>query len=72
MFVLFDRLFQGYLSTRELPRDLYQLNDLETALVGRRSGKAYRVADIVNIRVVAVDEARGRTDLTLVGEDAEP
>jgi len=72
MFVLFDRLFQGYLSTRELPRDLYQLNDLETALVGRRSGKAYRVSDIVNIRVVAVDEARGRTDLTLVGEDAEP
>ena len=72
MFVLFDRLFQGYLSTRELPRDFYQLNDLETALVGRRSGKAYRVADIVNIRVVAVDEARGRTDLTLVGEDAEP
>ena len=72
MFVLFDRLFQGYLSTRELPRDLYQLNDLETALVGRRSGKAYRVADIVNIRVVAVDEARGRTDLTLVEEDVEP
>ena len=72
MFVLFDRLYQGYLSTRELPRDVYQLNDLETALVGRRSGKAYRVADILNIRVVAVDEARGRTDLTLGEEDAEP
>lgn len=72
IFVLFDRLYQGYLSTRELPRDFYRLNDLETALIGRRSGKAYRVADMVDIRVVAVDEARGRTDLTLVGEDAEP
>jgi ribonuclease R len=72
MFVLFDRLFQGYLSVNELPRDQYELNDLETALEGRRSGKAYRIADIVSVRVIAVDEARGRVDLTLAeGIDGE-
>jgi hypothetical protein len=67
MFVLFDRLFQGYLSTRELPRDYYDLNELETVLGGRRSGYAYKVADVIPVRVMAIDEARGRVDLTLAG-----
>ena len=64
MFVLFDRLFQGYLSTRELPRDYYDLNELETVLGGRRNGHAYKVADLLPVRVIAIDEARGRVDLT--------
>jgi ribonuclease R len=68
MFVLFERLFQGYLSTRELPRDFYELNELETALVGKRGGRAYKVADLLQVRVMAVDEARGRVDLTLAGD----
>lgn len=68
MFILFDRLFQGYLSTRELPDDDYRLDDLETSLVGRRSGRAYRLADLLPVRVLAVDEARGRVDLALAGD----
>jgi hypothetical protein len=68
MFVLFDRLFQGYLPVAELPRDRYELNDLETALVGRHTGAAYKIADRLPVRVVAIDEARGRVDLTLAGE----
>ncbi len=69
MFVLFDRLFQGYLSTSELPRDLYELNELETALVGKRSGQAYKIADLLPVRVIAIDEARGRVDLALADDD---
>jgi ribonuclease R len=68
MFVLFDRLFQGYLSTRELPRDYYDLNELETVLEGRRNGRGYKVADLVPVRVIAIDEARGKVDLTLAGD----
>ncbi len=68
MFVLFERLFQGYLSTNELPRDYYELNELETAMEGKRGGRAYKVADLLPVRVIAVDEARGRVDLTLVGD----
>jgi ribonuclease R len=67
MFVLFDRLFQGYLPAAELPRDEYRLNELETALEGRRSSRAYKLADMLPVRVLAVDEVRGRVDLTLVG-----
>jgi ribonuclease R len=71
MFILFDRLFQGYLSTAELPRDDYRLNELETALEGRRSSRAYRLADILRVRVLAVDEVRGRVDLTLASSPGE-
>jgi len=69
MFVLFERLFQGYLPISELPPDYYDLNELETALEGRRTGLVFRLADIVRVRVTAVDEARGRVDLTLADED---
>ncbi|MBC7293263.1 MAG: RNB domain-containing ribonuclease, partial [Thermoleophilia bacterium] len=57
MFVLFDRLYQGYLSVSELPRDVYRLNELETALVGKRSGHVYRLADLLHVRVIGVDAA---------------
>jgi ribonuclease R len=72
MFVLFERLFQGYLSVSELPRDQYRLNELETALEGRRSCASYKIADIFQIRVVAVDETRGRIDLTMAEEERGP
>jgi ribonuclease R len=71
MFVLFDRLFQGYLSTGELPRDDYRLNELETALEGRKSSRAYKLADLLQVRVLAVDEVRGRVDLALAGPSDE-
>jgi ribonuclease R len=71
MFVLFERLFQGYLSTRELLRDYYDLNELETVLEGRRTGRAYKVADLLPVRVIAIDDARGRVDLTLAAADGD-
>jgi ribonuclease R len=71
MFVLFERLFQGYLSIDELPRDNYRLNELETAMEGKRSGRAYKIADLLQVRVTAVDEARGRVDLSLADGSGE-
>jgi ribonuclease R len=68
VFILFDRLFQGYLSTDQLPPDEYRLNELETALQGRRSNRSYKLADVLPVRVIAVDEVRGRVDLTLAGD----
>ena len=67
MFVLFERLFQGYLSVVELPRDEYLLNELETALEGRRTSRGYKLAGLLRVRVLGVDEVRGRVDLTLAG-----
>lgn len=67
-FVLFDGLYQGFLAARDLPGDYYELNDMETALVGRRTDGAYRLADLVTVRVKNVDETRGKIDVELAGE----
>jgi exoribonuclease R len=33
--------------------------------VGRRTGAAFRLADLVEVRVTGIDEARGRIDVVL-------
>ena len=72
MFVLFDRLFQGYLSTSELPRDEYRLNELETALEGRRTGRAYKLADLLPVRVIGRRRGcGGGWTSTLAGRDGD-
>ncbi|MHB9148524.1 MAG: RNB domain-containing ribonuclease [Thermoleophilia bacterium] len=64
-FILFERLFQGFLPARALPGDFYELDELESALVGRRTGAAFRLADLVTVRVASVDQPRGKVDLEL-------
>jgi ribonuclease R len=61
-FVLFEDLYQAFLPARALPGDYYELDEAGTALVGRRTGQAYRLADILRVQVTGVDEARGRVD----------
>lgn len=64
-FVLFDRLYQGFLPARELPGDYYELDEAETAMVGRRTGAAYRLAELVDVRVTSIDGLSGKVDLSL-------
>jgi len=71
LFVLFERLFQGYLPISELPPDQYVLNELDSALVGKRSGRTFRLADLLPVRILGVDEVRGRIDLALAEEAYE-
>ncbi len=53
---------EGFLPARRL-REYYDLNELGTALVGRRSGSQLRLGDPVRVAVDAVDSPRGRVDL---------
>lgn len=64
-FVLFDHLYQGFLPARELPGDYYELDEKETAMVGRRTGAAYRLADLVDVKVTSIDVLSGKVDLSL-------
>ncbi len=67
-FIRFEGLYEGFLPARLMPDDYYELNELESALVGRRTGMAFRLADLVQVRVSGIDEARGRIDVVLAGE----
>jgi ribonuclease R len=54
---------EGLLPVRRIGGDWYDLNEEQTALVGRNSGRRLRLGDPVDVIVRSVDRARGRVDL---------
>ena len=60
--------YEGFLPARHLRGDRFDLDETETALVGRRSGSRLRLGDPVSVRVERIEAARGRVDLLPVEE----
>jgi len=65
IFVRFDGVFEGYLPARRLPGDYFELSPFGTALVGRRSGSAYRLGDAIEVRVAELRRWEGKVELAL-------
>jgi ribonuclease R len=65
LFVRFGEVFEGYVPARRLPGDYFQLNEHGTALVGRRSGKPYRLGDEIEVRVDDIRRSEGKVELAL-------
>ena len=61
-------VYEGFLPARRLRGERFDLDETETAIVGRRSGKRIRLGDPVTVRVEGIEAARGRVDLAPVGE----
>jgi ribonuclease R len=61
-FVAFEG-YEGMLPVRRLIGDWWELNELETMLIGAGSGDRIRLGDPVTVRVEKVDSPRGRVDL---------
>jgi ribonuclease R len=65
-FIAFGDGYEGLLPVRRLRGDWWELNELETMLVGADSGKRIRLGDQVTVQVERVDAPRGRVDLSPV------
>ncbi len=65
-FVAFGEGMDGLLPVRRLRGDWWELNELETALVGTSSARGIRLGDPVTVQVTRVDVPRGRVDLSPV------
>jgi ribonuclease R len=65
-FVAFGDGHEGLLPVRRLRHDWWELNELETMLIGADSGKRIRLGDQVTVQVEKVDAPRGRVDLSPV------
>jgi ribonuclease R len=63
LFVRFGEVFEGFLPARRLRDDYYELNDLGTALVGRRGGRRYRLGDELDVKVEDIRRAEGKIEL---------
>ena len=65
LFVRFDGVFEGYLPARRLPGDYFELDPLATALVGRRTGRRFRLGDPIEVTVAGIDRTDGKVNLAL-------
>ena len=65
LFARFGEVFEGFLPARRLPGEFFELNATGTALVGRRSGRSYRLGDAIEVRVEAIVRHEGKVELAL-------
>jgi ribonuclease R len=56
-------VYEGLVPVRLMRGEHYDLNEPETALVGRKTGRAIRLGDPLTVRVDRVEAPRGRVDL---------
>jgi ribonuclease R len=64
LFARFGDVFEGFLPARRLRGDYYELNELGTALIGRRGGLRYRLGDEIDVKVEDIRRAEGKVELS--------
>ena len=71
LFVRFGAVFEGFLSSRRLGGERFEVSEHETALVGEATGRRYRLGDAVAVKVERIDRLRGKVDLAPALEGPE-
>jgi ribonuclease R len=56
-------VYEGMVPARRLRGERFELNEVETALVGTKTGRKLRLGDPIAVRVERVEAPRGRVDL---------
>jgi ribonuclease R len=67
LFIRFGDVFEGYLPARRLAGDYFELNELGTAMAGRRGGSTYRLGDSIKVLVEKIEKAEGKVELSQAG-----
>lgn len=63
LFVHFGGVYEGFLSSRRLGGERFEVSEHETALVGEATGTRYRLGDPIDVKVERVDRLSGKVDL---------
>jgi ribonuclease R len=67
LFIRFGDVFEGFLPARRLHGDFYEIDALETRLVGRRGGGVFKLGDSIHVRVEEIRKTEGKVELSLAG-----
>lgn len=74
-FVLFrgglSDVYEGFYPARRMRGERFEINDVDTALVGQRTGRRVGIGDQIRVKVDSVEAPRGRVDLVGVEPEAE-
>jgi ribonuclease R len=65
LFARFGEVFEGFVPARRLADDYYELDELATALVGRRRGRRFRLGDPIEVQVADIRRSEGKVELAL-------
>ena len=71
LFSRFDGLFEGFLPARRIGGDFYELDLLATSLVGRRTGRTFRLGEPIRVQVAGLERTSGKVNLALCEENGE-
>jgi ribonuclease R len=71
LFIRFGEVFEGYLPARRLGGDYFELNELGTALVGRRRGGTFRLGDPIEVLVEKIEKPEGKVELSPAGRTSK-
>ena len=61
-------IYEGFFPARRMPGERFEINEVESALIGMRTGKRVGIGDAIEVRVESVEPARGRVDLLAAGD----
>lgn len=56
-------VYEGFYPARRMAGERIEINDVETALIGLRTGTRVGIGDAIEVRVDSIEAARGRVDL---------
>ncbi len=62
---LSHNLAEGLIRLRDLEDDFYEYDEKKYAIIGRHSGKKFRLGDKVNVKLIEVDEDKREIDFIL-------
>jgi ribonuclease R len=65
-----DLLVEGMIHVRDLEGDYYLYDEKNYALIGRRTGKRFRLGDSVPLKVVRVNAEEREIDFTIPQSDS--
>jgi len=65
MFVELDNTVEGVIRLSSMEDDFYILDDMRYFLLGERTGKQYRIGDIVEVRVAKTDKIARQVEFVI-------
>jgi ribonuclease R len=63
LFVRFGEVFEGFLPARRLHGEFFEINAQGTALVGRTTGRTFRLGDPIEVRIESIARSEGKVEL---------
>jgi ribonuclease R len=64
-------VYEGFFPARRMPGERFEINEVESALIGMRTGRRVGIGDAIEVKVESVEAPRGRVDLIAAADQGQ-